>query len=56
MQPAKRQLAERLVKDPHAKVFRAPNRTVERQSTSDLLNEGLVSDKTPIPSSGVRGR
>lgn len=56
MQPAIRQMAERLAKDPHSKALRAPKRTVKQQSTSKLLREGLVSDETPRHSPGTRGR
>ena len=56
MQPAIRQIAERLRKDPHAEALRAPNRTVKPQLTSDLLKEGLVPNKTSGPSPSERGR
>ena len=46
MQPGIRQLAERLMKDPSAKTVRAPNRTVKPHSTSDLLEEVLVTSET----------
>lgn len=56
MQPAMRQMAERLAKDPNARSLRAPNRTVKQLSTSDLLGEALVSTETPSRSPGRRGR
>ena len=55
MQPAIRQIAERLVKDPNAKALRAPNRTVKPQSTSDLLAEDLGSTVMLSRSLGGRG-
>lgn len=55
LQPAIRQIAERLAKDPNAKSLRAPNRTVKPESTSDLLAEVLVSTGTPSRSLGGRG-
>lgn len=46
MRPGIRQMAERLMKDPSAKTLRAPNRTDKPHSTSDLLEEVLVTSET----------
>ena len=56
MGPSVRQVAERLVKDPLARTLRAPQHTVKRQSTSDLLGEVLVSTAIQSPKLGGRGR
>lgn len=45
MQPAIRQIAERLMKDPSAEALRAPSRIVKKQPTSELMGEVLVSDE-----------
>lgn len=55
-EPAIRQMAARLLKEPSAEVLRAPNRTVRPQSTRDLLGEDLVSAKKQGSSLGRRGR
>lgn len=43
MQPNLAKIANQLLTDPGAKGMRAPNRTVKRKSTSDLLEENLTS-------------
>ena len=56
LHPRMEQIADKLIDNPDARGLRAPDRTVGRESTEDLLNDNLLSQEpNPVAPSRVEG-